>query len=53
MAREGQQRDSKDGRGRGGRDRERDKDSDLIDKLVHINRQGWPPFRLRRPGGGR
>src|ERR1700744_4868552 len=41
MAREGQQRDSKDGgrdRGRGrGRDRE-EKDSDLIDKLVHINR---------------
>src|SRR4051812_27304603 len=38
MAREGQQRDSKDGRGRGGRDRDREKDSDLIDKLVHINR---------------
>ena len=37
MAREGQ-RDSKDGRGRGGRDRDREKDSDLIDKLVHINR---------------
>jgi small subunit ribosomal protein S5 len=37
MAREGQQRDSKDGRGRGGRDRDQ-KDSDLIDKLVHINR---------------
>jgi small subunit ribosomal protein S5 len=37
MAREGQQRDSRDG-GRGrGRDREQ-KDSDLIDKLVHINR---------------
>jgi small subunit ribosomal protein S5 len=36
MAREGQQRDSKGGRG--GRDRDRDKDSDLIDKLVHINR---------------
>jgi len=41
MAREGQQRDSKDGgrdRGRGrSRDKE-DRDSDLIDKLVHINR---------------
>ncbi len=41
MAREGQQRDSKEGgreRGRGrGRDRE-DQGSDLIDKLVHINR---------------
>src|SRR5580698_7578407 len=41
MAREGQQRDSKEGgrdRGRGrGRDKE-DRDSDLIDKLVHINR---------------
>src|SRR5882724_10807389 len=42
MAREGQQRDSKDGggrdRGRGrGRDKE-DRDNDLIDKLVHINR---------------
>ena len=42
MAREGQQRDSKDGgrgrgEGRGRRDRE-EKDSDLIDKLVHINR---------------
>jgi small subunit ribosomal protein S5 len=36
MAREGQQRDSKGGRG--GRDRDREKDSDLIDKLVHINR---------------
>jgi small subunit ribosomal protein S5 len=35
MAREGQQRDSKGGRG--GRDRDQ-KDSDLIDKLVHINR---------------
>ena len=39
MAREGQQRDSKDGgRGRGGRERDRKEDSDLIDKLVHINR---------------
>ena len=45
MAREEQQRDSKDrgGRGRddrrGGRGREKDdRDSDLIDKLVHINR---------------
>ena len=43
MAREGQQRDSKEGGGRdrGGRGRSRDKedrDSDLIDKLVHINR---------------
>ena len=43
MAREGQQRDSKEGGGRdrGGRGRGRDKeerDSDLIDKLVHINR---------------
>jgi small subunit ribosomal protein S5 len=42
MAREGQQRDSKDGgrdRGRGrGRGREREEQSDLIDKLVHINR---------------
>src|ERR1700758_1415191 len=38
MAREGQQRDSKEGRGRGGRERDREKDSDLIDKLVHINR---------------
>ena len=44
MAREGQQRESKEGgrergeRGRGrGRDKE-DRDSDLIDKLVHINR---------------
>ena len=38
MAREGQQRDSRDGgRGRGGRDRDQ-KDSDLVDKLVHINR---------------
>ncbi|MBN9590413.1 MAG: 30S ribosomal protein S5 [Alphaproteobacteria bacterium 64-11] len=41
MAREGQQRDSKEGgreRGRGrGRDRE-EQGSDLIDKLVHINR---------------
>ena len=42
MAREGQQRDNKDGGrgrgdGRGRRDRE-EKDSDLIDKLVHINR---------------
>src|ERR1700749_5174546 len=41
MAREGQQRDGKEGgrdRGRGrGRDRE-DRDSDLVDKLVHINR---------------
>jgi small subunit ribosomal protein S5 len=37
MAREGQQRDSRDG-GRG-RSRDRDqKDTDLIDKLVHINR---------------
>src|SRR6202000_452149 len=39
--REGQQRDGKEGgrdRGRGrGRDRE-DRDSDLVDKLVHINR---------------
>jgi small subunit ribosomal protein S5 len=38
MAREAGQRDSRDGRGRGGRDRDREKDSDLIDKLVHINR---------------
>ena len=42
MAREGQQRDSKDGgrdRGRGGRGRDKEnRDSDLIDKLVHINR---------------
>ena len=41
MAREGQQRDSKDGRdrGRGGRTRDKEnRDSDLIDKLVHINR---------------
>ncbi|MES2471491.1 MAG: 30S ribosomal protein S5 [Pseudomonadota bacterium] len=41
MAREGQQRDSKGGgdRGRGGRGREKEnRDSDLIDKLVHINR---------------
>src|SRR2546430_11667219 len=38
MAREGQQRDSKDGRGRGGRRDREEKDSDLIDKLVHINR---------------
>ena len=40
MAREGQQRDSKDGgrdRGRG-RGRDKEADSDLIDKLVHINR---------------
>ncbi|MEY4707516.1 30S ribosomal protein S5 [Rhizomicrobium sp. SCGC AG-212-E05] len=41
MAREGQQRDSKGGgdRGRGGRGRDKEnRDSDLIDKLVHINR---------------
>ena len=41
MAREGQQRDSKGGgdRGRGGRGREKEnRDSDMIDKLVHINR---------------
>jgi small subunit ribosomal protein S5 len=43
MAREGQQRDSKEGGGRDrgdrGRGRGREKeDSDLIDKLVHINR---------------
>jgi len=40
MAREGQQRDNKDGGRRdGGRGRNREeKDSDLIDKLVHINR---------------
>ena len=44
MAREGQQRESKDG-GRGerggrgrGRDRDREEQSDLVDKLVHINR---------------
>ena len=43
MAREGQQRDSKEGGGRdrGGRGRshgKEERDSDLIDKLVHINR---------------
>jgi small subunit ribosomal protein S5 len=38
MAREGQQRDNKDGRRDGGRGRREEKDSDLIEKLVHINR---------------